>query len=59
MFNFRIFLRKFGFSGKENVEIFWKMDSFYKTLNRLKKWNFATVRGAFAPEPPAGARDTL
>ena len=28
------------------------MNSFSNTLNRFKKWNFASVRGAFAPQTP-------
>ena len=32
------------------------MNSFSNTLNRFKKWNFATVRGAFAPRTPCWGR---
>ena len=49
------------FFGHEKCLYFWKLDSFSNTLHRLKKWNFATVRGAFAPpllDPLRGARDS-
>ena len=57
MFNFsNFFLEKNRFFGQENYLYFWKLDSFSNTLHRLKKWNFATVRAAFAPRTPCGGR---
>ena len=32
------------------------MDSFSNTFNRFKKWDFATVWGAFAPRTPCAGR---
>ena len=48
---FEIFLRENGFLGQEKFWYFWKMDSFSKTMNRFKKWNFDSVQGAAAPSP--------
>ena len=54
MFNFsKFFIEKNGPFGEEKCCHFWEMNSFSNTLNRFKKWYFATVRGAFAPGPPA------
>ena len=57
MFNFsNFFLGKNRYFGQEKYWDFWKLDSFSNTLHRLKKSNFATVRGGLCPRTPCGGR---
>ena len=60
MLNFsKVFVEIIGFFGKDKWRHFWIIDSFSNALNRLKILNFATIKGAFAPDRMRGALDRL